>query len=481
MKNTRLIEILKTFSSEEMKEFSKFIQSPYYGCKKFVLNFFKEIKKHYPQFDERKIDRRKIFSRLYKGKPYNDGLIRRMTSDLISLTEEFMMIRSFESTSMFRDSCLLHELRMRELNNIFEIKSDRIISKIEELNVQNSSSLHRFFIDNQIIGYTLKHKRKDLIKAVHSGSNALICMFLSALNNKQPFLINEKKTTKENAGPFLYRSFWEYFNYKKFIDSLENNNDKYSDFLKYDYYTNRITQDQNDEVSYRKLKDLLKQNENYLNGVHKYNQYILLSKFCLKQIDKFNDKYIQEYLEITGRVLSEKLFLANSSFLDNIIVRNIIYLSVLQEQFDKAENFIRSYSKHFNPEKKEELTGYSRSLIYFAKKEFEKSLECIARLNFDETFLRFDIRILKIKLFYELNYIDSLFSEIDSFKHFLLKNKLSLKNYYTGGRAFVKYLSGIIRLKENQNKDDLEVLKNNLKKEINILQKEWLLQKIMIK
>src|SRR5262245_37025925 len=107
MKKSKLIQILKSFSSDEMKEFEKFISSPFFGCKNFVLNFFRELKKYYPYFKEEDIQKEEIFARLYKNKKYNDGLIRRMTSDLITLAEEYIMYKEFKNNKAYCNHTLL--------------------------------------------------------------------------------------------------------------------------------------------------------------------------------------------------------------------------------------------------------------------------------------------------------------------------------------------------------------------------------------
>jgi hypothetical protein len=54
MNRSKLIPILKSFSKDEIREFDKFLDSPFFGCKKFVLNFYREIINYYPAFKDRR-------------------------------------------------------------------------------------------------------------------------------------------------------------------------------------------------------------------------------------------------------------------------------------------------------------------------------------------------------------------------------------------------------------------------------------------
>ena len=55
MKNSKLINILKTFSPEEIKLFEKFLASPFHSSGKNCIPLFRSMKKYYPEFDTDKI------------------------------------------------------------------------------------------------------------------------------------------------------------------------------------------------------------------------------------------------------------------------------------------------------------------------------------------------------------------------------------------------------------------------------------------
>ncbi|MBL0108104.1 MAG: hypothetical protein IPP52_12655 [Ignavibacteria bacterium] len=115
MNKSNLIPVLKSFSKDEIKEFEKFLNSPFFGCAKFVLKFYKVLIKYYPVFNEDDIKKEKIFGIVYKDKKYNDALTRRIISDLIRYSEEYMTYKNFKKNDIYRSSCSLHELRIRNL------------------------------------------------------------------------------------------------------------------------------------------------------------------------------------------------------------------------------------------------------------------------------------------------------------------------------------------------------------------------------
>ncbi|MBK9404630.1 MAG: hypothetical protein IPN57_08870 [Ignavibacteria bacterium] len=100
------------------------------------------------------------------------------------------------------------------------------------------------------------------------------------------------------------------------------------------------------------------------------------------------------------------------------------------------------------------------------------------KINIEKELFKKDIKILKIKNFYELDYLDSVYSEIDNLKHYLTDSETIIPDNLKKSRNFIKYISSVMRGKENKSGADLFVLKKELKKERLVIEKKWLLEKI---
>ena len=67
MKDIRLINILKTFSKEEMKLFGKFAASPYHNSGKNCMPLFKLLSKSHPDFETGGFTYETIHKKLYRA------------------------------------------------------------------------------------------------------------------------------------------------------------------------------------------------------------------------------------------------------------------------------------------------------------------------------------------------------------------------------------------------------------------------------
>jgi hypothetical protein len=55
MRDSKLINLLKTFSEDEIKSFRKFVASPFFNSVKNYINLLKVLEKFYPGFDDPKL------------------------------------------------------------------------------------------------------------------------------------------------------------------------------------------------------------------------------------------------------------------------------------------------------------------------------------------------------------------------------------------------------------------------------------------
>ncbi len=95
MERSSLLELLKTFSANDYKEFVAFVNSPYFNREKILERFARILFESHPHFTKSNED---LFSELYPGKKYNDNFMRNIRSDLLRLAEQFLSVKEFLSS-----------------------------------------------------------------------------------------------------------------------------------------------------------------------------------------------------------------------------------------------------------------------------------------------------------------------------------------------------------------------------------------------
>ncbi len=89
MQLPKLISLLQTFSKDEMKSFSDYVQSPYFNKLEAPVKLYKVLQPLHPDFDNLKWE--KIYKKAFPDKPaYNEPYLRNVLSDLNTLAEDFL-------------------------------------------------------------------------------------------------------------------------------------------------------------------------------------------------------------------------------------------------------------------------------------------------------------------------------------------------------------------------------------------------------
>lgn len=481
MKDSRLIEILRTFSKEEMKEFGKFINSPYFGCRKFIINFFGILKKYYPEFKDEDIERRKLFREMYKDKKYNDGLMRRINSEIIKFALEYLTLRKFKEINAFSNNCLLMELRNRKLDKFFVTKSNQIIKELDKSKVKDLYILlDKYLTEIEIYNYKSMMNKPDMFLQMETIHESIIYLFSYLLfNNADKLKLIDYKFKNNICKEFDKRMISD-----KLFEITGNQSDNNLTIFRASFFAYNIIKDKLDEKSYLQLKKILTNEKDCFTNNQLRTFYSYIFYFYNYYTSRNNDKYFRDEYEVYQLILKEGLFLNYSPFMSIFFCRNYVNVCKRVGEPDSIVRFIESYSQYFIPDNKENIMNYSKALVMLAKNEFGKALEYSSLINLDLPQFKNDIKILRIKCYYEMNYTDSLINEIDSLHHFyrnLKKDSIKLQNIgylISVGSNFLKHFSSFLRLSDKYSAAKKNILIKEIENETLLNEKKWLLKKV---
>ncbi|MBK8550215.1 MAG: hypothetical protein IPL53_03820 [Ignavibacteria bacterium] len=108
MQNTKLIQLIKTFSVSEFREFKDFVRSPVFNKNKKILTLFDLIKDHYPKFDNESLTDDNVFKKMFPGETYDYFKIKNIISDLFSLGKEYLAFLQYRDLSNIKEKFYLN-------------------------------------------------------------------------------------------------------------------------------------------------------------------------------------------------------------------------------------------------------------------------------------------------------------------------------------------------------------------------------------
>ncbi|HAY35356.1 MAG TPA: hypothetical protein PK536_04220 [Ignavibacteria bacterium] len=487
MKDTRLIELLKSFSPEEMSGLEKYISSPFFSRKRDVAPIFKTVKKFYPDFDSDDLTNENIYHKLFPGKKFgdkkSDNLIRTLTSELLRSCKDFLAYVEFGSDENRKKFYLLNQLRRKKNYREFDKEYSSLINEdFKDGGEFVQTLMEKYFIKSVYMNYSLNRDRFD--EAFHSMMKTREYSVVAALVNSFKFENEKLLATGYNlkVGTTAVDSLINNTDAGEILEDMKKNNSEFYPYVFTFYLVYKMNREKNGNEYYFKLKKHLNDYLNLFSRSDQYMFYSILATYCSSRTDRAEkDSFREELFEIYDNTLKNGIYkILDKEDIHIVLFRNIVNNAAQLKKFDWLEKFIEKYSAELHKDHRENMTFYALANLFYEKGEYEKSLEQILKIKFDLFLYKLDIRILLMKIYYELNYSEQAFSLYDSFLNYLKSAKNFPDHTKISGINFLKYTKMLMRIKEKEHisSDDLKVLSHKLKEENHVLSFDWLSEKI---
>ncbi len=142
MHKSKSVILLSTFATEEIRSFGDFLKSPYFNKNTRVVKLFDELRKDHPDYTSRSISKEKLYGKLFRGKPYNDQVMKNLNTELFKLEREFLAHDMLERDRFEKSVMLITNLTARNAGQIFEKETESITSYAAE----NRAEIKEFYM-----------------------------------------------------------------------------------------------------------------------------------------------------------------------------------------------------------------------------------------------------------------------------------------------------------------------------------------------
>ncbi|NOS85418.1 MAG: hypothetical protein HOP31_09790 [Ignavibacteria bacterium] len=471
MEGSRLAELLSSLSKNEMKDFERFINSPFhvkglrvnYGA---VRKFYSMILSYYPEFSSRNLEKERIFSRLFPGKNYNDTSMRQLMQAMSKLCEEFMIYSELRSDGYTKEVALLSSLRKRKLDKMF-MQHTKAAGKI----VENSSRDADYFYRKQYLTIitndfcVFRHKLQEMYdpqKAIEQ----FVCYFLAqALQYYRITAINESLWNIRYEKPF----------FKEVVDFLKQNPDylrKYF-YIRLGYYQLLVNLELNDQNFYelKTLKDD-KQTEQ-LTGESLHSLYSNLNGYCIIRIRNGDIKFRHEKLKLDIEILTKGIFSKTDYITMNDYLSCTIN-SIFLKEYEWTKRFQNAYNNRLDPKHYEFVTNYVDAELEFSMGNYARALEHLSRIKVEYSHDKINLKFLTMKIYYETGNTEEILYMADSLKHSVKEDALLTPTQKQFSNKVIKLFQKIALL---NSKEKGNLLLKELNSSKHFRHREWFVEK----
>lgn len=485
MRNIKLIEILKTFSPNEIHDLEIFSKSTYFNKGRNYLPLLRTLKKFHPHYDKPELTTDFIFHKTYPGKKYNNQVMRNQLSGLEKICEQFIVFNQIKENETDYNLILASGLEKRKLLHLSEKCADKCLTSLSQILIDKNyfKKLYQIFQLKREINQSANNP-VSANKNISLEAANLFYLFLLEINNQLEEMMVLNYNLNTDITNQLSLKFTEYINFDGIINFLKQNNyDNYEIAELFIAHIKLLIGSRNEE-NFIKVHKLFYQNLNKFSRWGKYYIFNCLENACIRLESVNGKKYHSILMDLYKEQLNHDAFTqAEKSPFAIDLFRNIVINALSAKELKWTEFFIYKYIDKVLSDNRENMLNYSLSLLNFEKKNYKESLNNLARLKYDSFVFKYDVKVLSLMIYYELRYFEEALSVIDSFKHFINKTK-SISGYAKEIHLnFLKYYYEIIKLKSLDNNAEKENEKGKLKEVISkmkIRNKSWLIEKISL-
>ncbi|MBK6772315.1 MAG: hypothetical protein IPG78_09345 [Ignavibacteria bacterium] len=432
MLKSSLIEIIRTFTKQELSKFEDFVRSPFFNKKENVATLFLEIKKYAPEFTEANLEKEKIWVKVFPGKEYNYGIMKNLIFDLNKLAEHFIIELKFKEDKYKQSDCLINALIDRKLHKLYIIKHNSIDKK-PDLNYLNKNNLELTgYLNLMIEIYTLKaqyHNQFDqnirLENLQSVNDSYFLSKFLISLFVNYAYAVSLRLNKNYDLGKDIYSKLLDLISpgLVTLIGSVNKvNNSKLNPMYLKIYYLMYLAVKEKTECSYLDFKKTLFENLDILPklSIQTFHHCLLVS-FVNGNHIRLNPH--KEALEIYDSLIKCNLITGvRNDFIPIFVFYSYLLKCFFISDSAKAKAFSSRFINKLEPKQAEVAKIYLRSVVSFINKDFMDSLAQISLLELPYSVLKIPLKYQKAMCIYEIGEYEMFLNEMDSLKHFVKNN-----------------------------------------------------------
>jgi hypothetical protein len=487
MKNDKcckLISILRTFSKEEYNDFEKIAASPFFSNRRNYVPYIKVLRKGFPSYDGEMYhgeNARKYVHRLVNPSTvYNDQYMKNIFSDLIQIAEEALYQKISKNFSFYNQIFLAIEETKREL---FHLANRNINSVNQKLNKTGLDEVYFFYKGmNEIACSVLENKIRGLNhetgKPVTSGERfvyfSIILIALSIYNSAaRGAMLNI------NDGENFSVRFGRLIDLEGLQKLLINSNDPDSEvvliFLYYLLHYYKKPRYSN----YKKMREATARNRSRFNPRMLFLICSMLGSVLYEVRDEIDaEKFGREYFYISAFSLKNKCYkVTDSSGFPFVKFRSYYLNAIAIGELEWVEKFANVYSAELSSEVKEETLCLIKANLLFEKGLYDDSFNELRKIKFKHLLSKFDMRVLRMKIFFERGQCLYAENSADAFNKFISNNKKAARVFLDNFITFSKFYKALIDIAHDKVKEPMMVLDAIINSPV-FPERRWLLGKI---
>ncbi|MFK8009009.1 MAG: hypothetical protein AB8H03_21785 [Saprospiraceae bacterium] len=461
----KLYETIQTLDKKEIRQIKRILQSPFFVLRNDVGNLFDVLIKYHLKgkpFPKKEV----VFQKAFPEKKYDYVLLRGTMSDLFELIEEYFSIKKRRRDTLKTRHLLAEIYRERKLSKAYQSVVKKTATILEKQPLRNEFYFRQLlYFQLEEMNFKVNNQRtKDFNLGGISETIDVV------------FLVQKlKHACTQITHQQVFKAEYDFGLLPHLLPSIEDEKYLKIPAIAIYYYCYRFLTEENGNVFFEKFKTTLFQNKELFDILEMKELYLFAINFCIRKLNQGDKKFSYEILDFYRDGLEANYFLENG-MLSRFTFNNIVAAGIYSEEFDWIEKIIETYSEKLEIEYRDSTVSFNLARLEYTRKNYGKAMLHLQKVESKDLVNSLISKTLLMRIYYELEEFDSLFSHLDSFQIFIRRREVSdfHRQNYMNAIRLVKKLVSLPELDKKARK----ALREEIESEEVLTEREWLLGKV---
>ncbi len=471
MLSDKLLSLLAALSRPELNRLRKFVHSPYLNDQGDVCRLFEVIDAALRKSARRaqEMEKADLWKALYPERPYDDAHLRRLMSDLTVLAQRFLVAERRQQDPLSEAIELQQALERFDLPKHLAAAERAIDRLLEEY---PGKTADYYYARYRKYWNVFTRASKQVATAGFSEKLAaadfhLECFYLTQKLKLYIDWLLYQGARADGHEMSLVAGFWDYLNDPRFEEVP---------LIRIFQKIITCFHNLDNETHFEELLQVLHLRGHELSRSDLRECFFIAQNYCALQINQGNTRYYYRYFELIKGMVEQDLLVEHEQ-IPEAVFKNFITVSLGAGQYEWTEQFIRQYASYLPARIRENARTFNLAYVYFYQKNYDRVIECLRDVEYSDVVYALGAKSILLRTYYEMGEYMALDSLLDSFRAFLLRNKViskSLKREYLNFTSLVKKLVTLAP----SDKGALQQLRQRVSQASYVMPKNWLLKKL---
>jgi hypothetical protein len=412
MEKSRLVQLLRSFSKLELRDFRRYLQSPYFSRRAETGLLFAWVENHLKS-GKPVPEKEAAYAAVFPADPFDDHRLRMLMSQLYQLAGQFLAVQEFLSDGAQPLMRLGQSLRKRKLTAHFAQAAADLAQQLEGQPLRNADFYQDKYLaslEKYRTAYDLREVEAEQLQAL---SDELDTAFLARKLWQACFLLSHEAVTNTS------------YDFGLLDDALrfaERKNALETPAVAVYYHCYRALTNPDEAAHFQAFKALVLQHGGLFPAEEVRDLYILAINFCIRRYNAGNPAYLADQFDFYKNGLRLGLFITDGE-LSRYTYQNAVTSGLVMREFDWVERFIHEYQDKLAPAYQESVFSFNLARLAYERKQYGLALPLLQKAEYKDLLLNLAAKTLQLKIYFELDEFDLLEAHLSAFKTFLRRKK----------------------------------------------------------